>query len=179
MFRIYGRFPGNDMGVNFDYYLVPPVDANAPHSAVGTTILAAGLADEPAVRLLLEHLASPEFGTIWAAEDRPFDAGSVAPPGTGFVPPNRRFDTAAFGPASDPRSMCTCACSATCGPAIDAGTLRGHASDVLPVSLGRLADGQPMLLYEGMMDWVREVRTLEEIFADFDEAADFGTVKGF
>ncbi|NNE11991.1 MAG: carbohydrate ABC transporter substrate-binding protein, partial [Ilumatobacter sp.] len=164
--RLYaGATPNTVIGTEIDYFLLPPVDAGIGSPIVGDVTLATGLTDRPEVRRLLEHLADPSFGSLWA----PHVGGLEGPPpANGFLPANRRFDLAAFGPETDPFVAVKRRMTDDLWSALDAGTLRGAVADVMPTSIGGRAGTRQNAFNAGMIEWVTREKSIAEVFAAID-----------
>ncbi len=158
---MYGTVPpGNTPGVDLDHFILPPVTAGeqAPTKAALST--ATALTDRPEIRVFMEYLASPEFGTTWAAQ-----------PNSRFVPVNRRFDGSAFGPAGDVVADSRRGTAEWLAQAINSDAMRVDASDHMPPEIGGITeDGAPGVFYQGMVDWADGVRTIDEVLAAMDAA---------
>ena len=149
---------GSDIGV----FPLPPMNANDPTPAIAAALFATPLVDTPEVRKFMEFVSSPEWGEIWATD-----------PVDGFVSANRRFAVAAYGtpgPDSDPWIAFNIEIDSIARTAVEAGVLRFDASDLMPPGIGGGSDGvTPGAFWQGMLDWVDGVRSIDEVFADIDE----------
>ena len=107
----------------------------------------------------MEFVGSPEWGEIWATD-----------PYGQFVSANRQFDVAAYGDANeDPGIAFNIEIDSIARTAAEAGVLRFDASDLMPPGIGSGRDGEtPGAFWQGMLDWVDDVRSIEEVFADID-----------
>ena len=89
--------PDARVGTDIDFFPLPPLDAGQPAPMTGNVDFASALVDRPEVRALMEFMASPEWGEVWA-EDQFGD----------FISPNRRFDFSTYGDAGvDPAAAGT------------------------------------------------------------------------
>ena len=151
--------PGTRIGEDVDFFVLPPVDPNQPTPSIGGGLFASALVDRPEVRAFVEFMANPEWGELWAG-----DADS------GFVSANRRFDTAAYGDrAEDPAAAVRFAMASAVRTALDAGVWRYDASDLMPTEIGGWTDGiGPGAFWQGLIDWVDGVRTIDQVFSDID-----------
>jgi alpha-glucoside transport system substrate-binding protein len=115
--------------------------------------------DTPEVRAFLEFVASPEWGELWAADSH-----------SGFISANRRFTASAYGDASvDGAAAFKTEIVSVARTAMDAGMLRFDASDLMPVEVGAGTDGVVEgAFWQGMIDWVDGVRSIDQVFADID-----------
>jgi len=165
---VLGNVPaGTVIGEDLSFFLLPPLDPMTPTATTGGASYAAALVDRPEVRTFMEYLASPEWGQVWAA----FPASSDGGLGAGFFPGNRRFDLSAYRAGVDEQTASVLLAMATeLRTALDAGLWRYDASDQMPVRIGGWnEDFTPGPFWQGMLDWVDGVRTIEEVFADIDE----------
>ena len=155
--------PNVEIGTELDAFLLPPVTAGDEPPLVVNGAFASGLVDRPEVRALLEHMASPEWGRIWASTPR-----------AGFLPANRRFTlpAAVAGRGGEPRR----AAAQLISEAIADDRLRLDGSGSMPPSIGFIADGEPGSFFRGMVDWADGRRTIDEVFADID--ADWAALRG-
>ncbi len=151
--------PGTRIGEDVDFFVLPPVDPDQPTPSIGGGLFASALVDRPEVRAFVEFMASPEWGERWAG-----DADS------GFVSANRRFDNAAYGDrAGDPAAAVRFAMASAVRTALDAGVWRYDASDLMPTEIGGWTDGiGPGAFWQGLIDWVDGVRTIDQVFSDID-----------
>ncbi len=146
-----------DSGI--DFFPLPPIDPSQPAPTIATGSFATAVVDRPEVRAFVEYLASPEWGEIWAGD-----------PSSGFVSPNRRFDVSAYGdPRADPRIAFNTRVASVAQNARESGLIRFDASDLMPVEIGAGTDGVSTgAFWQGMVDWVDGVRSIDEVFADID-----------
>ena len=109
----------------------------------------------------MEFVASPEWGEVWAA-----DADGS------FIAANRRFDIAAYGDgAADPAAAVRAAMATTARTALAADTWRYDASDLMPAEVRGWTDGVgPGAFWQGMLDWVDGISTIDHVLADIDVA---------
>jgi len=163
MYRLYASSLSG--GEDVDYFLLPPTDPSAATASIGEVTMAAGLTDRPEVRLLLEHMADPAFGSLWAPH---VGTGEGAPPANGYLTPNRRFDLLQFGPPDDPAVGVKLRMLSDVRAALDAGTLRGYTHDVMPEPIGGLSGTRPNAFHSSMLDWVDREETIGELFAAID-----------
>jgi alpha-glucoside transport system substrate-binding protein len=152
---------GSQLGTDLDFFVLPPVDASQPTPMIGTAIFASGIVDRPEVRALLEFMASPQWGEAWAREAH-----------TVFTPTNRRFDTSNFGnPAVDPAAAVYTRVATATTDALQSDAFRFDASDLMPPAIGGAAlDDEAGAFWQGMVDWSAGTRTIEQVFADIDDA---------
>ncbi len=143
------------IGTDLDAFLLPPIDAGDEPPLVVNGAFASGLVDRPEVRALLEHMASPEWGQIWASAPR-----------SGFLPANRRFVPPASLVVRDGEPMRTA--TQLISEAIADDRLRLDGSGAMPPSIGLIENGEPGSFFRGMVDWADGRRTIDEVFADID-----------
>jgi DNA-binding SARP family transcriptional activator/ABC-type glycerol-3-phosphate transport system substrate-binding protein/tRNA A-37 threonylcarbamoyl transferase component Bud32 len=147
-----------ELGTNLDFFVLPPVDGNQPTPMTGGAELVSALVDRPEVRAFMEFVASPEWGEVWARNTQ-----SV------FMSPNLRFDASAYGNTSDPAIAVLVRLSELAHSALESGTFRFDASDAMPSAIGGMTDEfEPGAFWQGMLDWVDGVRSIEQVFADID-----------
>ena len=143
--------------------MLPPIDPSQPTPAIGDATFASALVDTPEVRAFMEFVASPEWGEVWATDA--YD---------GFISPNRRFDVSAYGDANlDPAAAVR----------IEDGVGGPDRTGIRGVQIRRLRsdahrdrrcdrddDGELVAgaFWQGMLDWVDGVRTIDQVFADID-----------
>jgi alpha-glucoside transport system substrate-binding protein len=154
--------PANDkFGTDVDAFVLPPIDPSQTPPVIGTASFVSALTDRPEVREFMEFLASPEWGSEhWAAE-----------PGNDFMSPNQRFDPSNYGDASDPAVGVHRRLADATLSALQSGTFRMDASDLMPVEIGGFTlEGGPGPFYRGMDDWVDGTRSIEQVFSDIDDA---------
>ena len=119
------------------------------------------LVDRPEVRAFVEFIASPEWGEVWAAD-----------PDGSFIAANRRFDMATYGDGTaDPAAAVRIAMASTARAALATDTWRYDASDLMPSEIGGWTDGVgPGAFWQGMLDWVDGISTIDHVLADIDRA---------
>jgi len=109
---------------------------------------------------MLEHLASPRWGEMWARS-----------PLSGFISPNTRFDVSQYGAdAGDSERAVQTALGTAARDAIAAGVWRFDASDLMPPDIGSFAAEGPGAFWQGMLDYVDGVRTMEQVLSDIEAA---------
>ena len=151
--------PGTRIGEDVDFFVLPPIEPFQPTPSIGGGLFASALEDRPEVRAFVEYMASPEWGEVWAT-----DADSS------FISGNRRFDTSSYGDgAEDPAAAVRIALASTARTALDADVWRYDASDLMPTQIGGWTDGVgPGAFWQGLLDWVDGIRTIDQVFADID-----------
>jgi alpha-glucoside transport system substrate-binding protein len=151
--------PATRIGEDVDFFVLPPVDPDQPTPSIGGGLFASVLVDRPEVRAFVEFMASPEWGEVWAAD-----------PDGSFISANRRFDTSTYGDgAADPAAAVRIAMSSATRTALDADVWRYDASDLMPTQIGGWSEGVgPGAFWQGLLDWVDGIRTIEEVLADID-----------
>jgi len=147
--------PGVELGTDLDAFLLPPLTAGDEPPLIVNGTFATGLVDRPEVRALLTHMASPEWGRIWASTPR-----------AGFLPANRRFVQPPPTPGRGGEPMR--AATQLISEAIAADRLRLDGSGMMPPAIGFISDGEPGSFLRGMVDWADGRRTIDEVFADID-----------
>ena len=114
----------------------------------------------------MEFVASREWGEVRAAPD-PF--GYI-----GFISPNQRFDASAYGdPNLDPAAAVRARLASAAQTALASGVFRFDASDLMPIEIGAATEGDAGeavagAFWQGMLDWVDETRSIDQVFADID-----------
>jgi alpha-glucoside transport system substrate-binding protein len=151
--------PETRIGEDVGFFVLPPVDPDQPTPSIGGGLFASVLVDRPEVRAFVEFMASPEWGEVWAAD-----------PDGSFISANRRFDTSTYGDgAEDPAAAVRIAMASATRTALDADVWRYDASDLMPTQIGGWSEGVgPGAFWQGLLDWVDGIRTIEEVFADID-----------
>ncbi|MGD9700819.1 MAG: extracellular solute-binding protein [Acidimicrobiia bacterium] len=150
--------PDTRIGEDLDFFVLPPVDPNQPTPSTGGALFASALVDRPEVRALVEFIASPEWGEIWATDA----SGS-------FISANRRFDTSRYADgAEEPAAAVRTAMASTAQTALSAGLWRYDASDLMPSEIGGTAGDGPGAFLQGMLDWVDGIRSIDQVFTDID-----------
>lgn len=150
---------GNQVGTDLDFFVLPPVDADQPNTALSTAAFSSALVDRPEVRAFMQFMASPDWGARWAGE-----ASNV------FVSANTRFDVGNYGdPTTDPEAAVKLRLALLQKAALESDSLRIDASDLMPPDIGGLkADGSPGAFFQAMINWVDGTRSIEQAFADID-----------
>ena len=144
----------------------PSAPATGGGGFVGVT------ADRPEVRALVEFMASPEWGAVWAR-------GGAQ---NNFLSPNQRFDTANYRRASDdPAGAVRETLGTELLAALAAGEFRFDGSDLMPASIGAVVSEFELgAFWQGMVNLVDGTRTMDQVLADVEaawvalEAADSG-----
>jgi hypothetical protein len=156
--------PDTQLGQDIDFFVLPPIDPSSPTPVLGGGAYVGALADRPEVRALLEHLASPRWGEMWARQ-----------PGSTFLSPNARFDTNQYGAdAGESERAIRAPLGTATRDAVAAGVWRFDASDLMPVAIGSLKGGgegpEPGLFFQGMVDYVDGKRSIEQVLIDIEAA---------
>lgn len=132
------------------------------------------MVDRPEVRAFMNFMASPEWGQVWA--------GSQSHQGDTFVSANRRFDTQSYFSWADPDTgqlhvrhpddfAARIRMHNAQLDALESGTWRYDASDAMPTTFGAWTEEfVPGPFWQGMLDWVDQVKPIEEILADIEAA---------
>ncbi len=146
-------------GRSLDWFPFPPIERGSdvmPQYGGSSYVLAFN--DRPEVRAFISHVASPQWGRVWAAT------------ATTFVSLNDRFDVRQYGgavsaaPAGVLRSIGEAA-----REAIAAGVWRYDASDLMPGAIGLYDDnGNPGAFFTGMLDVVDGRRTMDQMLTDVE-----------
>jgi DNA-binding SARP family transcriptional activator/ABC-type glycerol-3-phosphate transport system substrate-binding protein len=150
------------VGVDVDYFVMPPIDPGADTPVFGTGTFAAAFRDRPEVREFLRELMSPEWGALWAAN-----------PGSTFLPANRDFDVSrcrATEVAEAVNAVRVRLCQEA-RDAIAADQWRLDASDQMPAEVGGLTETGPGAFWQGMLDYVDHgPDNLDQILANIEAA---------
>ena len=145
------QYIGTDpIGTQTDVFPFPPITNRSRGWVLGGGGMVASFADRPEVREVIRLLLSPEHGAGWAG------LGAT-------LSPSRRFDPSSFRPGAWGSFWRTQA--DLLRTALDEGTFRFDASDLMPSEIGGDAFWKAMLKYakEGP-------GSLDEILADLDAA---------
>ena len=149
-----------EIGRDIDFFVLPPIDPSSPTPVLGGGNWVGAYADRPEVRALLERLASPRWGEVWAQ-----NADSS------FISPNTRFDTNRYGAGAD-ESEAKQAVRAALGEvtrdAIAAGVWRFAASDLMPGPIGSFDRDELGAFWHGMIDYVDGERTMDQVLSDIE-----------
>jgi DNA-binding SARP family transcriptional activator/class 3 adenylate cyclase/ABC-type glycerol-3-phosphate transport system substrate-binding protein len=141
---------GPAVGRQADVFPFPSVNDRSRGWTLGSGGMLASFADRPEVREVVRLLLSAEFGASWAG------IGGQFSPNRGFDPAN--FPGNAWG--SFWRSQ-----ARLLRAALDAGTFRFDASDLMPPEVGEGA------FWDGMMTYLEEgPDSLDQVLADMDAA---------
>lgn len=156
--------PGTELGVDVDFFALPPIERNGSAPLFGGGQFAVAFTDRPEVRELMRALLSPDWGAAWAAT-----------PGADFLPAHVRFDPErcrTTGPTIDARTgdlqvdLCL-----TVRDAVRQGAWRFDASDLMPSAIGALDELQrPGAFLAGMSDYTDDPDRLDAILAGIDAA---------
>lgn len=151
------------LGEDVDYFMLPPLVAGDAAPVSAGVIRATALSDRPEVRALMTFIASPEWGEVWAGVD------SI---GETFFSSNRRFDPAAYsGQRTEPNIDVRIRIHEDNLSGIEDGTWRIGASDLMPLEFSTWTNEYvPGPFWQGMIDWVDQVNTIDEILADIQDA---------
>ncbi|MGI9607155.1 MAG: extracellular solute-binding protein [Acidimicrobiales bacterium] len=158
LFRSVGS--GDEVGVDLDFFMLPPIDPSVPTPVLGSAVFASGLVDRPEVRAFMSFLASPTWGEQWAAV-----------PGGRFLPANRRFSLISFRCPEGEEPLCEVRrrMADIVRDAVRLDLYRFDASDRMPAAIGQFNESfEPGPFWRGMVDWVDGTRTIEQIFAEID-----------
>jgi ABC-type glycerol-3-phosphate transport system substrate-binding protein len=159
-FAISSFSAGTEFGRDIDFFFLPPIDPSHPTPLLGGANYVSALADRPEVRAMLEHLASPQWGEMWARS-----------PASGFISPNAHFDVSHYGAdAGESERTVQTALGVTARDAIAAGVWRFDASDLMPPDIGSHAAEGPGAFWQGMVDYVDGVRTMDQVLTDIEAA---------
>ncbi len=118
--------PGDEIGKDLDFFVLPPIDPAQPTPISGGSGFAAALVDRPEVRAFMEFLASPEWGKRWAGN-----------PEDPFFSPNGRFDLSNYGDVTiDPAAAVPRRLGEAAKAALQSDSFRIDASDLMPPAIG-------------------------------------------
>lgn len=125
-----------------NFFQLPPVDpANGEHPTTVSGDIAVMFEDRPEVRAVMEYLATPEAGEVWAQSG-------------GYLAPHKTFDVAKY-PDDTTRSL---------GELLTgADVVRYDASDLMPAEVGVGS------FWTGIVDWVGGKST-DEVLAAIEES---------
>ncbi len=152
--------PTAEFGVDVDFFMLPPIDPSRPVPSTGGANLAVVTGDRPEVRALLRHIASPEWGQVWAGQ-----------PDSQFLSPNTLFDISRYGRNADPSEReARKAIGAAVRDALASGTFRYDASDLMPSVIGGFDGEGPGAFWKGMVDYANGVRTMDQVLEDIEAA---------
>ena len=153
-----------------DFFVLPPIDPSQPTPAIGGATFASALVDRPEVKAFMQFIADPEWGERWADD-----------PASDFTSPNQRFDMSAYA-AGDPdaRGGFPAKVAAAAHAALAADLFRLDASDLMPAEIGLVTQGDDGkfvagAFFRGMLDWVDQTRSIDQVLADID--AEWATLK--
>jgi DNA-binding SARP family transcriptional activator/ABC-type glycerol-3-phosphate transport system substrate-binding protein/tRNA A-37 threonylcarbamoyl transferase component Bud32 len=151
---------GTEFGRDIDFFVLPPIDPSRPTPVLGGGNYVTARTDRPEVRAMLEHLASPRWGEVWARQ-----------PDSGFISPNASFDVSHYGAdAGESERAVRVALGTAARDAIAAGVWRFDASDLMPPDIGSHAAEGPGAFWQGMLDFVDGVRTMDQVLSDIEAA---------
>ncbi len=148
------------LGVDIDWFPFPPLEAGEPIPYYGGGGYLTAMQDRPEVRVLVENAASPQWGRVWAARS------------SSYISPNARFDTAAYGQDLDPAEAGLLRhVGDEARTAVATNSWRYDASDLMPGAIGSFdAEGNVGAFWQGMLDVVDGVRSMDEVLTDIEEA---------
>ena len=151
------------VGVEIDYFNLPPVEGPGPAPFISGMLRATALSDRPEVRALISYIASPVWGEVWAGQDTI---------GETFISSNRRFDTGSYtGDREAADAAVRVRIHEDNRRALELGTWRSDASDLMPLEFSTWTnDYVPGPFWQGMIDWADQVKPVEEILADIQAA---------
>jgi len=151
---------GVEGGTDIDFFPLPPATVAESVPATGGGAYIGVMSDRPEVRALVEFLASPRYGELRAA--------SVGV--SGFLSANASFDVSRYlENESQPLGTIRYAVATVVRDAVAADVFRLDASDLMDPSIGGFApDGQPGAFWQGMLDFVDGVRTIDEVLSDIE-----------
>lgn len=153
--------PQDAIGHDIGWFPFPPIEPGGFTGQYGGGNYLGVMQDRPEVRVFVQYAAAPEWGREWSATQ------------SGFISPNARFDTAAYGRGLDSpaaagvlRQLGELARSA-----VASGTWRFDASDLMPPEIGSIRENdEPAFFYQAMVDVVDGVRTMDQVLADIEAA---------
>jgi alpha-glucoside transport system substrate-binding protein len=122
------------VGVGYDFFVLPPLEAGDPAPLFGDVELLAATADRPEVRELVRRMLDPEDGPAWASSG-----------GYPFLPAHpgaigEQCEVSGGGVDRRTNEVWADLCAATTA-AVAAGEFRLDASDLMPSEIGRPGDG--------------------------------------
>jgi serine/threonine protein kinase/DNA-binding SARP family transcriptional activator/ABC-type glycerol-3-phosphate transport system substrate-binding protein len=159
-FVLGGFSAGTELGRDIDFFVLPPIDPGRVTPAYGGGNFVGAFGDRPELRVLLEYLASPRWGEIWARSAE-----------SEFISPNALFDVDQYGAdASESESDVRTELGIIARDAIAAGVWRFDASDVMPREIGAFDGEQLGAFWQGMVDYVDGVRTMDQVLSDIEAA---------
>ena len=161
-FALQGLPANTTPGVDLAFFPFPPLDPGDPIPVSGGGSFFSIIADRPEIRTFVRYVASPRWGEEWAA-----------PPLSGFVSPNTRFDPAAYGRDADPVvAAVQRAMGELARAAIADGSFRFDASDLMPGPIGSFDEDRltPGEFFQGMLDVVDGARTMDQVLSDIEAA---------
>ncbi|HKX75084.1 MAG TPA: extracellular solute-binding protein, partial [Acidimicrobiia bacterium] len=112
---------GEDIGM----FPMPPMTGEVVPAVGGSNYIAAP-SDRPEVRLFLQHLASPQFGQIWASH-----------PDSEFYSANARFDVTAYQGDVESHAEVRIKLGEQLRASIEADQWRFDGSDLMPIDINR------------------------------------------
>jgi ABC-type glycerol-3-phosphate transport system substrate-binding protein len=151
--------PGARIGTDIDYFMLPPIVQGDPTPLIANPDFASALVDRPEVRAFMQFAASPDWGKLWATHEF-----------SDFTSANLRFSVGTYGDGGvDRGDAMRTQLAGLARSAVQSGTLRIDASDAMPAAIGGEKDSlEPGAFWQGMLDWVDGVRSIDQIFADID-----------
>lgn len=152
---------GTRLGVDVNYFRMPPVEPGGEAPLFGGGYLMAAMTDRPEVRELVHQVLRPEWGQAWASH-----------PVSDFLPANIGFDShQCADPNADARE--NDARVRLCHEAqavVSAQQWRFDASDLMPGAVGSIDDeGRPGAFYTGMLAYLEQgPDSIRRILADIE-----------
>jgi DNA-binding SARP family transcriptional activator/ABC-type glycerol-3-phosphate transport system substrate-binding protein len=152
---------GTRLGVDVNYFRMPPVEPGGEAPLFGGGYLMAAMTDRPEVRELVHQVLRPEWGQAWASH-----------PVSDFLPANIGFDShQCADPNADAREndarvrLCHEA-----QVAVSAQQWRFDASDLMAGAVGSIDDeGRPGAFYTGMLAYLEQgPDSIRRILADIE-----------
>lgn len=147
---MFGWLPTSALvGEDIATFQMPPMNAGDLPIIGGADYVAAAT-DRPEIRNFLRHVASPEWGEVWAGASN-----------SEFYSANSRFDTLAYTVGSESQAAMRLNLGSQLRAAIEAGTWRFDASDLMPNEIG-------FAFWDGMAAFADGVMTMDEMLASIE-----------
>jgi serine/threonine protein kinase/ABC-type glycerol-3-phosphate transport system substrate-binding protein/DNA-binding SARP family transcriptional activator len=152
---------GTRLGVDVNYFPLPPVEPGGDTPQFGGGYLMAAMADRPEVREFVRQVLRPQWGQAWASH-----------PVSDFLPANVSFDSRqCANPDADARENDTrVRLCREAQHAVAAQRWRFDASDLMPGAVGSIDDERrPGAFYTGMVVYLEQgPGSIRQILADIE-----------
>jgi serine/threonine protein kinase/DNA-binding SARP family transcriptional activator/ABC-type glycerol-3-phosphate transport system substrate-binding protein len=153
---------GTRLGVDVNYFPLPPVERGGDTPQFGGGYLMAAMADRPEVREFVRQVLRPQWGQAWASH-----------PVSDFLPANVGFDSRQCAdPDADARENDTrVRLCREAQDAVAAQRWRFDASDLMPGAVGSIDDERrPGAFYTGMVAYLEQgPGSIRRILADIED----------